>query len=76
MLDQRPQAIEAFAQRRDMQGEDIEAVIQVLTEFAPGTQLRQVDLGSTDDAHIQINLLVAAHASKAAILQKAQQLDL
>ena len=36
VLHQRRQAIQALAQRRDMQAEHVEAVIQILTELALG----------------------------------------
>src|SRR3990167_315818 len=76
MLHQRRQAIQAFAQRRNMQAEHVEAVIKVLAELALGAQFGQVDLGGADHPHIQVNLLVAADPAEAAVLEKAQQLGL
>ena len=76
VLDQRCQAIEAFAQRRDMQAEHVKAVVEILTKLAMGAEFGQIDLGGADHSHVQVHLLVAAHTAEATILQKAQQLGL
>ena len=76
MLHQRLQPVQAIAQRRDMQRQHVEPVIQILAKLATGTQLGQVDLGGTHHPHIEIDLFITADPAKAAVLQEAQQLDL
>jgi hypothetical protein len=65
----------AFAQRRDRQGDDFEAVEQVLAE-APGGHLgAQVAVGGGDDAHVDGHLGLAADRADAP-LERPQQLGL
>ncbi|MCY1175070.1 hypothetical protein D9M73_152920 [compost metagenome] len=76
MRHQRIQAVQAFAQRRDVQRQHVEAVVEVAAEFAAGTQLGEVLLGRADHPHVEMHLLLAADPAEAAILQEAQQLAL
>src|SRR3546814_10609885 len=59
-----------------MQRQHVEPVIQILPKLTVGAEFGQVELGRADHPHIQIDLLVAADPTKAAVLQKAQQLGL
>ena len=72
MLHQRGQPVQALTQGRDMQGQHVEPVIEILAKFAPRTQFREVDLGRADHPHIQVHLLVAADPTEAAVLEKTQ----
>ncbi|MNN84841.1 hypothetical protein D3C81_2020490 [compost metagenome] len=59
-----------------MQGQHIQAVVEVLAEFALGAEFGQVHLGGADHPHVEVDLLVAADPAEAAVLQEAQQLGL
>jgi hypothetical protein len=66
----------AVAQGRDADGDDGEAVPEVLAK-APRRDLRlQVAVGGREDAHIHLTGLAAAHPQDLAFLQHAQQLGL
>ena len=60
------------AERRQLQGDDIEAIEKIFAEFALADRLPQIDVGGGDDAHIHLDLLDAAHVHEAAVLQHAQ----
>ena len=66
----------AGAQRRQIDGDDVEAVEEVFAEVAVAHRLAQVDVGGGDDAHVHLNLLNAAQVHEAAVLQHAQNLGL
>ncbi len=66
----------AGAQRRQVHGDDVEAVEEVFAEAAFADCLAQVDVGGGDDAHVHLNLLHAAQVHEAAVLQHAQNLGL
>ena len=66
----------AGAQRRQVDGDDVEAVEEVFAEAAVAHRLAQVDVGGGDDAHVHLNLLNAAQVHEAAVLQHAQDLGL
>lgn len=59
-----------------MQRQHVQAVIKVLTEFAPRAEFREVHLGCADHPHIQVHLFIAADSAKATVLQEPQQLHL
>src|SRR6185437_6380561 len=54
----------------------VDAVIEVLPEFAFGDELFKVAMGGKDQPRTQRNELVAAQATELALLEHAQQLDL
>ena len=66
----------ALAQRRDQQGDHIDAVIEVGAEIAARHRLFEVAVGGADDAHVNFQGLRAADALELAFLQHAQQLGL
>ena len=66
----------ALAQRRQVDGDDVQAVIQVFAELALAHGLPQIDVGGGDDAHIHLHLLHAAQVHELAVLQDAQNLGL
>ena len=73
---QQRNVLDALAQRCHLDGEDVEAVVQVLAEAALLDHLLEVLVGGRDDAHIGALGLIAADSLEGALLQHAQQLDL
>ncbi len=67
---------QAVAQRRHVDGHDVEAVVQVFAEVAPLDGFLQVAVGGGDDAHPHFQGLGAADPFKLTFLQHAQQLGL
>ena len=63
-------------QRRDVDGEDVQPVIQVLPELLRLDELFQVPVGGGNHAHIRRNGERAAHALELALLQDPEELDL
>ena len=76
VLDQARQILEAIAQRRQRDREDVEPVVEILAELALGDQLLEVAVGRRDHAHVDVDGLGAADALELALLQHAQELDL
>src|ERR1051326_392037 len=68
--------LEALAQRRDLAGEDGEAVVEVLAHLPVLNGLLRIAVRRGDDARIDVDLLVAADAPELALLEHAQELDL
>ena len=68
--------LEALAQRRHPDREDVEAVVEVLAELAVLDQLDHVAVGRRDQAEVDLDRLLGADRIDLALLQGAQQLDL
>ena len=66
----------ALAQRRNEQGEDVQAVVEILAERAGRDRLLEILVGRRNQAHVGLDRLGAADALELALLQHAQQLDL
>jgi len=66
----------ALAQRRQVDGDDIQAKQEVLAECPLGTHGRQVLVRGGDHAHIDHLDLVGAHRTNLSVLQHPQQLGL
>ena len=66
----------ALAQRRHIQRQDIQPVIQILAETALGDRLAQSHIGRRNDPHIDADRLTAADPHDLALLQEAQQMAL
>jgi len=75
-LDQRGNVGAALAQRRDIDFNDVEPVVQVLTEDAGRYPGAQVFVGGADDAHIDRVFLRRTQRPDDALLNRAQQLGL
>ena len=58
------------------QRHDVQPVEQILAEAALGDLGLDVAVGRRDDAHVDLDGLLAAHALELALLQHAQQLEL
>ena len=68
--------LQALAQRRHPDREDVEAVVEVLAELAVLDQLDHVAVGGRDQAEVDLDRLLGADRIDLALLQRAQQLDL
>ncbi|KAG1437220.1 hypothetical protein G6F57_020339 [Rhizopus arrhizus] len=73
---QQQHVIAAFAQRRDRNGVDRQAVIEVGPEIAGLHQVAQAAVGGRHDAHVHRTRAVVAQALDLAVLQRAQQFGL
>ena len=76
MADQERNVLRAFAQGRDTQRENIQAIIKVGPEFPGGDHARQIAAGRRHYSHIDPHGLTAANAFEFLLLQHAQQLGL
>ena len=65
-----------LAQRRDEDGEDVEAVEQILPQRAVRDRRLHVLVGGGDQPDVDLDRLGAAEPLELALLQRAQQLDL
>ncbi len=64
------------AQRRQVDGDDVQPVEQVIAELAFLDLLPQIDVGGGDDAHVHLHFADAAEVHELAVLQDAQNLGL
>jgi hypothetical protein len=76
VLRQQGHVVAALAQRRQVQGDHVQAEEQVLAEPAGRDLGAQVLVGGGQDAHVHRDRLAAADALDLARLQRAQQLGL
>ena len=76
VLDQRRDVLAALAQRRDLDAEDVEAVVEVVAEAAGLDLAAQVAVGGGDDAHVDLDRRRGADRQDLLGLDGAQQLDL
>ena len=65
-----------LAQRRDVDGDDVQAVVQVFAEGALAAHLAQVAVGGGDDPDVGPHRSLAAQRIELAFLDHAQQLHL
>ena len=68
--------VDALAQRRHADRNDVDAVVQVLAEAAVLDRLLEIDVGRRHQAEIGLDRLAAADALDLALLNRAQQLGL
>ena len=76
VLRQGVEVLHAFAQRRQMNHDGVEAVEQILAEPSAGNLRRQIGVGGREHAHVHITQSRGADALHLARLQDAQQLRL
>ena len=76
VLGQQRDVLPAIAQRRQLDGEHVQPVIQVLAQLARLDRLHRVDVGCGNHPHIHRLLLAAAQPPERPLLQDPQQLDL
>src|ERR1700678_4405874 len=75
-VDEQRNVFAAAAQGGQVDGDDVEAVEEVVAKLAVADGLAQVDVGGGYDADIDLRLLRAAERGEAAVLQDAQDLGL
>ena len=73
---ERQDVARARAQRRHLDVDDVEAVVEVLAEAPRRDLVGEVAVGRRDDADVDLHGLVAADALERALLEDAQELDL
>ena len=66
----------AVAERRQRDGDDVDAIVEVLAKASLVDFLGQLAIGGCDQADVDPDRLVAADAAHFAFLQDAQQLGL
>ena len=76
MLGEQGDVFRVLAQRGDIDGEDVEAKIEILAEFPPGDQFLEVPIGGADDAHVHLQGAGSADPFEGLGVEGAQQLDL
>ena len=76
LLGEMGHVLPVFAQRRHVNGHDVEAEEEVLAEFLALDAFLEVAVGGGDDADIHLDGAVAADAFELALLEDAQQLGL
>ena len=65
-----------LTQRRQLDGDDAQAVVQVLSELAPGDLFRQARVGRGEHADVDRDPLPAPDALDLPLLEHAQELGL
>ena len=73
---QQRDVLEPIAQRRQMQAQHIEAVVEVLAELALLDRVLGILVGGGEVAHVDLDLAVPADPAHLAVLEHAQQLGL
>src|SRR6185437_10817556 len=76
MLDEERDVLAAFAQRRELHGDDVQPVIEVLAERVLRDHLREIRVRGADDPDVDLHGVRVADALELALLQYAQQLRL
>ena len=66
----------ALAQRRQLDRDHVDAVVELLAELPLGDGLAQVAVRRRHDAHVHVDERGAADAADLPLLQRAQELDL
>jgi hypothetical protein len=65
-----------LAQRRDVDGENVEAIVEIAAEGALGDEPRKIAIGGGDDANVHALRAVAAEALEFLLLENAEELGL
>ena len=65
-----------MTQRRQVHGDDVQAVEEVLAELAVAHHLLQVDIGGRDNADVHLEFVHTTEVHELAILEHAQDLAL
>ena len=68
--------VEAFAQRRHAQDDDVESVVEILAKLLLLDRAREIDVARRDHAHIDFAHTAATERTDFAFLQHAQQAGL
>ena len=76
VLDEGREVLEAAAQRRELDRDDVEAVEEVLAELVPLDGVLEVEVGGRDDLRVGLDGLRPADALELLVLDDAQELGL
>ena len=76
VLDQHRDVLGALAERRQVQRDDVQPVIEVAAEMADADLLVEIAVGRGDDARVDRNGFRRADGDDFAVLQRPQELDL
>ena len=76
MRDKQRDVLAPPPERRHLDVNHVEAVVQVLAELTAGHQLMQIAVRGGDDAHVDLHRFLAPDRTDVIFLQNAQQLDL
>jgi hypothetical protein len=76
LLRQEGDVLAPLPQRRDVYGDDVETIEEVLAHALFAHELGERAVGGGDDAHVHLHLVGAAHPSDLLVLESPQQLDL
>jgi hypothetical protein len=76
LRDQERDVLAALAQRRQMDAEDVEPIVQVAPELLERDELPEILVGRRDDADVDVDGVLAADAQELALLEHAQELGL
>ena len=66
----------ALTQRRQMDREDVQSIVEIVTKLAIGYHLFQIAVSGGDQAYVGLDQFIAAQTFKLLLLQNAQQLRL
>src|SRR4051794_30452553 len=66
----------ALGERRDVELDHVQPVVEVFAEFTRGNALLQLPVRGGDDAHIHIEALVRAYGADLALFERSQELHL
>ena len=75
-VDEQRNVLGAFAQGRNGEGDDLQAVEQVLAEPARSHRLLQFLVGGSHNPHVDLDQFRAAHHAEGAVFDDAQQIAL
>src|SRR5258708_19414284 len=76
MREQKGHVFPSVAQRRNLEVDHVQAVVQIIAEAALTHQRQEFNVGSSYDAHVDFQLLSAAETHEFALLNHAQKLGL
>jgi len=63
----------ALSQRRQVYGDDIQAVVQILSEAAGSHLCGEVETGCHNEAKVGVDRAITAHAIESSFLQDSEQ---
>ena len=63
-------------QRGEIDGDDIQAIVEIVAELSFLDQLLEIHVGGRDDAHVNLNLLYTTQVHELSVLEHAQDFGL
>src|SRR5580704_7993156 len=76
MIEEQGNILAALAQRRQLEGNHVEAMIQILAKAAIAHKAQQIDIRRGDNAHVHFDIFSATQAHEFAFLDHTQELGL